>query len=296
MNAVDQTLTHPNGQHLRVRRWDSPITTSEILLLPGRGDPVEKYDGIAQELLRLGAGVLGVDWFGQGRSSRDDAPLGALHVDSFDRYQRDLVLASAGLDPTRPRLIVAYSMGGLIALRALADRALRADEVVLIRPMLRFRGAPPETLTSILADVAIGLGKARNFAAGERWTPPAECTLETNMAVDDPAAFAHLTAVRMAHPEGLVTGSTWGCARAATREMAAVRRLSLDAVTMPVTIFWSDDDRSVDPKEHAALAARLPHACLATLTGRHDLLAEGGGTGRTVERFVLDRTRALGGA
>lgn len=296
MNAVDAVLQYDTGERVRVRRWGSSATETalDVLILPGRGDPLEKYDAFARQAVARGGAVVAFDWFGQGRSSRDDVPTGALHVDTFDRYHRDLQLVLADLASERPRLVVAYSMGGLIALRALVDGTLRADRLALISPMLRFRDSAPEPVTRILATLAVWLGHGRRFAAGERWTPPDECTLETNMAVDEPEAFARLSEIRRSHAEGLVTGSTWAWARAATREMGAVRRLPLETPTTPTTIFSSPDDRSVDPREHATLAARLPHAELIELGGRHDLLAEGWRTGAAVEAHLLDHVRALG--
>lgn len=294
---VDRWVHTADGVRLRTRHHEVGDARADILVFPGRGDLAEKYDALASRAADRRVGMHVVDWRGQGRSDRGPVPRGALHVDDFAEYQRDVDAFLAPLTTDRPRLALAYSMGGLILLhsllRAQPPTDLHVDAAVLISPMWRFRTATPEPLVGAIARVAVGAGHATSWAAGERWIDPVDCTLDSNMAVDHADAFERLQELRLPRPDEVVTGSTWGWSTAAVTAMRKLRRQDLATVRIPMTVLSSATDRSVDPREHARLVDRLPHAELLRFTGRHDLLAEGGGVGDAVAEVILDRLDRL---
>lgn len=299
---VDNWVSTTDRLRLRTRHHEVADARADILVFPGRGDLAEKYDALAGRAADRRVGMHVVDWRGQGRSDRapgpqSPIPRGALHVDDFAEYQRDVDAFLAPLATDRPRLALAYSMGGLILLHSLVRAEprtdLRVDAAVLISPMWRFRTATPEPLVGAIARVAVSAGHATSWAAGERWIDPVDCTLDNNMAVDDVDAFEHLQQLRLPRPDEVVTGSTWGWSTAAVAAMRELRRQDLARVRIPITVLSSATDRSVDPREHARMVDRLPHAELLPFTGRHDLLAEGGGVGDAVAEVILDRLDRL---
>ncbi len=278
----DVMVAARDGRRIRVSQWGPRRPRVELLVLPGRGDITAKYSALAAHVEQRGVRTTVVNWRGQGGSHRVDVPRGALHVDDFGEYLLDLDAALPLLSGQSPDLTVAHSMGGLIALTAIASGRLTTSRLVTTSPMLRFRTPLPDWVTGILARTAVALGHAREWAPGERWIDPVDCTLDTNMAVDDAAAFEALQRQRLVDPDSLVTGSTWGWTAAAVRAMSALRQADLRLSGTPTTIISSPSDPSVSPIEHRRIADRLPNAELVELAGRHDLLIEGGGSGVAV--------------
>jgi lysophospholipase len=275
-----------DGREILVSQWGPASPAVELLVLPGRGDITAKYSDLAANAERRGSRTTVVNWRGQGGSQRLDVPRGSLHVDDFDEYLLDLDVAQALISPNSPRLTVAHSMGGLIGFTALVADRMRTDRLVTTSPMLRFRASLPDWATGVIASLAVAGGRSRSWAPGEKWIDPHDCTIETNMAVEDPAAFESLQRLRIDDSASLVTGSTWGWTAAAVRAMADLRRADLSGFRTPSTIFTTRSDTSVDPNEHRRLASRLSTAELIELPGGHDLLIEGGDSGITVQRRI----------
>ena len=106
------------------RRGAQPL----VAIFPGRTEMVEKYGPTVTDLTARGFDVAVIDWRGQGLSDRlCDPPLRG-DVPDFADYQKDLRAYWAWLDgvSTGARHILAHSMGGCIALRALVDGLPRA--------------------------------------------------------------------------------------------------------------------------------------------------------------------------
>lgn len=114
-----------DGVQIRLGYWAGGAK-GIIFLAPGRTEYIEKYAQTAVSFLDRGWSVVTLDWRGQGLSARllPDPMMG--HVGRFRDYQKDLQAAldwvqnqghERGL--TGPVMLIAHSMGGLIALRAL---------------------------------------------------------------------------------------------------------------------------------------------------------------------------------
>lgn len=116
-------LDAADGVRLRAVLWPAegePAGT--ILLFPGRTEYAEKYGETAAAFGRRGYALFTIDWRGQGLSARlvEDPRKG--HIDDFAAYQQDvaaMLAATEALDLPHPRFVLAHSMGGAIALRAL---------------------------------------------------------------------------------------------------------------------------------------------------------------------------------
>ena len=96
---------------------------------------VEKYGPTVSDLTARGFDVAVIDWRGQGLSDRlCDPPLRG-DVPDFADYHLDVrAYWALALDHTGARHILAHSMGGCIALRALVN-GLKARSVAFSAPM-----------------------------------------------------------------------------------------------------------------------------------------------------------------
>jgi len=129
-------LDAADGQKLRAAYWPGG-KKGTILLFPGRTEYIEKYGRAAHDLRRRGYGTLVIDWRGQGMASRmaRDPMLG--HVRRFADYQLDvkaMLNLAVRLNLPKPWYVIAHSMGGCIALRALHE-SLPVNAVAFSAPM-----------------------------------------------------------------------------------------------------------------------------------------------------------------
>ncbi|MBL7007557.1 MAG: alpha/beta hydrolase [Planctomycetes bacterium] len=151
MNATESTIRAADGTELWGRRWEPATETrGEILLVHGLGEHLGRYQDVAAGLTARGFALQGVDLRGHGRSAGRRG-----HVERWSDYHADLDAAARGL--RRPHLVLAHSMGGLVALDWLRDRPDQVAAVVLSSPLLGVAAAAPRwkvLLGKVLARIA----------------------------------------------------------------------------------------------------------------------------------------------
>lgn len=112
-----------DGVHLRLGLW-GPGTRGMVAVFTGRTEVIEKYGRVISDLMGAGYGVAVMDWRGQGLSDRvTDQPLLG-DIPDFGHFQRDVAVFDDAIQqfaPDAPRFMLAHSMGGCIALRALLN-------------------------------------------------------------------------------------------------------------------------------------------------------------------------------
>lgn len=246
------------------------------LLLHGRTEFLEKYAETAPEFARRGFAVASLDWRGQGGSARLLANARIGHVGDFAAYQRDLAALLAAPEVARlpgPRVAVAHSMGGCVALRALSSGALAAAApaaAVFSAPMWGLAGAAGR-LGGPLARLACALGLDARFAIGGGPEPYALSPFEGNLLTGDPAQHARLARLARAHPRYGIGGPSWGWLRAATREMRALRGARLE---VPALVAIGTEEAVVSPAAARRRAERDGLRLVEIEGGRHELFFE----------------------
>ncbi|HEY7805682.1 MAG TPA: alpha/beta hydrolase [Croceibacterium sp.] len=281
-DARESRWTAPDGQAIRRIDWTDPVEEprGNLLFLPGRGDAYEKYLETLEHWHRQGWRVTALDWRGQAGSGRLGADPVTGHVDDFAQWTGDLAAFwrewAGGSDG--PRVLAGHSMGGHLVLRAVADKLLRPDALVLSAPMLGFLpGWLPAMLQRAWAGTMYRAGDPRRPAwkwsekPGE--TPPNRVELLTH----DAPRYADELWWRAARPELAMGPGSWGWVAAALRSMAVLARPGkLEAVECPVLLLAAADDRLVSVPAIRRAAARLPNSELVVfdLEARHELLRE----------------------
>jgi len=290
-------VDRPGGVRLRAALFGPPGAAGWCAVCPGYTEFIEKYLEVVGELRDRGFGVVVHDWRGQGLSSRLVADRHKGHVESFDLPVADLraVWAATGLGE-RVGTVLAHSMGGHIALRAMAAEPGLVDRAVLTAPMMGVIGAGmPETLARAVLTAAGALGLSRRYVIGGAGYDVARKPFEGNRLTRDPERFARMHRLIAANPDLAVGDPTMGWVREAFRSIALTRRPGwLEAIETPILIAIAGDDRIVNNAAIEETVRRLPHAEAIRFEGaRHEILGELEGV-RTAfwgafDRFVAAR-------
>lgn len=270
-----------DGYPIRRIDWQpAGEAAGSILFLPGRGDFYEKYLETLAHWASMGWRVTASDWRGQAGSGRlgNDQVTG--HVDDFGIWIADLALLWSrwAAETPGPHVLIAHSMGGHLALRAVAEGAVSPDAVVLSAPMLGLpsRGVPDAAMHAVAWLMAV-IGDRRRPAW--KWSEkPLEFPAgRQNLLTHDPARYGDEGWWRTKRPELAMGPGSWGWVERAYASIRALKRPGvLEAVQAPVLIVATDADGLVDFGAIARAAARLPDGELLRFgpEARHEILRE----------------------
>jgi lysophospholipase len=284
--AVESRWSAADGWPIRRFDWPAPAPApadagrGSLLFMPGRADEYEKYLEAFAHWRGRGWSVTSADWRGQAGSGRcgKDAITGdigdyAVWVNDLAGLWAEWQQASPG-----PHVLIAHSMGGHIALRALAERRIDPAAVVLSTPMLGFsRPRAPLPLLQAIAWVMTKLGDPRRPAWKWRGQPGSPPPGRMELLTHDEQRYNDELWWRRSRPELALGPPSW---RWIARGLASYRLLrkrgALEGIDTPVLILAASADRLVDFGAIARAARRLPHARLVTFgrEARHEILRE----------------------
>ena len=270
-----------------VRRFDwgaggGPARGS-ILFVPGRGEFYEKYFETFAYWHRAGWCVSAIDWRGQGASGRLGADDRTGHIDDFSTWVGDLAHFWAGwrAEAGAPRVLVGHSMGGHLAMRAVAEGAVDPAALVLSAPMLGMQSfGLPTAAGHALARVICALGDRRRPAWKTSEKPFATDRHRIHLLTHDVGRYEDEAFWRTARPELDCGPASWGWVERAYASVRVIEQPGrLEAVQTPVLILGTSADGLVSWPAIRRAAARLPHGELVAFgrEARHELLREADG-------------------
>lgn len=271
-----------------IRRVDWPVREAAagqpprgaLLFVPGRADFLEKYLETLDHWSARGWAVTALDWRGQALSGRlgRDEQTGTISdfgvwIDDLARFWAEWAAERPG-----PRVLVAHSMGGHLALRAVAERRITPDALVLSAPMLGLlpQAVPPAILYQA-ARLMCALGDPQRPAWKASEKPGAALVDRSDLLTHDPARYADEQYWRATRPALGMGPASWEWVRAA---LASIRRIDrrdvLAGVSVPVFIAATSADRLVAIAAIDRAARWLPRVELLRLgsEARHELLRE----------------------
>jgi lysophospholipase len=281
--AVEDTWHAADGW--AIRRITCPplpgrAARGRLLFLPGRGDIYEKYLESLEDWQARGWHATALDWRGQAGSGRLGLDPMTGHIDDFSIWVEDLAAfwQAWTREGQGPHVLVGHSMGGHLAMRAVAEHKLTPDALILSAPMLGFY-APglPVWLQHLYARVMAGLGDSRRAAwkGGEK--PGSLARLRMGLLTHDQRRSDDELWWHKQRPELPMGPASWGWMERAV----ASRRLLfapgvLESVQVPVLLISTSADRLVSHGAVVEAARRLPHARLIALgqEARHEVLRE----------------------
>jgi lysophospholipase len=270
-------LTAADATRLRAVVWRTGGGRGTAIIFPGRTEFAEKYGRVVTGLVARGLSVAIIDWRGQGLSDRHarNAMLG--HVQNFRDYQRDvaaLMALEAQLELPGPRYLIAHSMGGCIALRALLEGASFCG-AIFSAPMwhLQMKAATRE-LTSKVTRMANVVGLGARLMPGTQARPTAlAVNFAGNPLTSDPEIFAWCVEQVTAHPELGLGGPSMQWTYAALEEMARLYVAPLPK--LPALVLLGSEETVVSTGVIRSQVARMAEGELVELPGaRHEIFME----------------------
>lgn len=299
--ATESTWRAADGHEVRRIDWPgaaSPVRGS-ILFLPGRGDFYEKYLETLEEWHRAGWRVTASDWRGQagsGRLGKDDV---TGHIEDFGIWIDDLALLWERwvAETPGPHVLAAHSMGGHIVLRALVEKRIGPQAVVLSAPMTGVNGPPlPLAMLHRVAQAMCAVGDPMRQAWKWSEKPGEAPSKRVNLLTHDPDRYADEMWWREHRPELVMGPASWRWVERAYASWIMLEAPgALEGISAPVLIVSTAIDKLVSHPANVRAAARLPKGELLALgeEAHHEVLRETdavrAGIMATIADF-LDRT------
>lgn len=240
-----------------------------VLFLNGRSEWIEKYSDLPRDFDFGDSAIWAtLDHRGQGASEGDRA-----HTDNYEAFARDAASVAEQAFQGKPYVILAHSMGGLIALTGVMRGLLHPRAMVLCSPLL---GLPNEPLHHTLAK-PIARFVSRSFwskhATGFR--SKREASFHQNHLTHSFSGFLKV----LESPFPYVAPSFgWVAATFAACDQAFAPA-ALAKINCPVKLIVGGQERVVDPTAfgkwaHTAQQHSREVAWCRITDGRHELLNE----------------------
>lgn len=268
-----------DGVRVRIGIWpEQTKAKGTLLLFPGRTEYIEKYGHVAAHFAKLGLAVISIDWRGQGLADRLAQDRFRGHVGDFADYQLDV---QAMLEVAReeklpePFYLLAHSMGGAIALRALHE-GVPVEKVGFSAPMWGIKIDPP-----ILRPTAWVVSRLAHLAhAGETLTPgtqPRSFILsdpfENNTLTRDPDMWALMGDQIRAMPDVELGGPSLDWVRLAISECAEL--MAMTAPPHPCLTFLGSNERIVSVPDIHHMMDKWDNGTLELVPGaEHEVLMD----------------------
>jgi len=279
-----------DGAVLRWGHLAAENPRAQCVLVGGFGDFIEKQFETIRDLAARGLSVWCLDWRGQGGSTRPKRLPQRPRARRFDRDAAELAqFAAAKLQADLPRILIAHSMGGAIALLCLHSQPDLFDAAILSAPMLGLLTgkAPPTLLRAVTGPARLaGLGAVR-LPGTYRWHPDRPPTPERSRVSSDAERCRIRHAWISSEPGLRLDQPTYGWLDPALGLIARMRRPRfLAGISTPILIGSAGREHVVAPAAHRRAARHLPDCTLVELPeSKHEPFLESD----PIRNFWLDR-------
>jgi lysophospholipase len=263
------TFPTEDGAELRWGHLAAANPRAECVLVGGFGDFIEKQFETIRDLAARGLSIWCLDWRGQGGSTRPKRWPHRPRARRFDRDAAELAqFAAAKLQGGLPRILIAHSMGGAIALLCLHRQPKLFDLAILSAPMLGLQvGKTPPTLLRAVTGPArlAGFGIVR-LPGTYRWHPDRPPTPERSRISSDAERCRIRHAWVSREPQLRLDQPTYGWLDPALSLIARIGRPRfLAKIATPILLGSAGREHVVSPTAHRRAAERLPDCTLFEL-------------------------------
>lgn len=281
--ATESYWQAQDGSEIRRIDW-APIATTEargsILFLPGRGDHYEKYLETLHHWAEQGWHVTAIDWRGQGLSGRMLPNRNVGFIEDFSVWIADLRFfwAKWKAEKPGPHMLVAHSMGGHLAMRALSEGAVDPVATALSAPMLGIRSnGLPLSWSHAFAKLMRRVGRGKRPAWKDNEKPLAPIALRQKILTHSDRRYEDEFFWWNERPDVRLGPPSW---RWLERAFSSTRRLrqrgTLEKMELPVLLLATKFDQLVSTKRIIQDHSRLPNSQLYCfgIEAAHELLRE----------------------
>jgi lysophospholipase len=209
-----------------------------VVFMNGRTEWIEKYAHIPGDLqLEDDIGFLTWDHRGQGASGGERA-----FIESYGQYTDDAHRITQKICRNKPYIVIAHSMGGLIALHAAMQGLIRPAAMVLSSPLLGLPERPvPKFLARPLSRILSQLPATTRLSSGAGAFT--KSPFEGNALTSDFDRYEMIKATP--YPLG---GVKFGWVNATFEAIAFVNeQKNLERFEIPTLVLTGSDERVVDP-------------------------------------------------
>lgn len=280
-DATESFWNAEDGWPIRRIDWKSEAAArGSLLFLPGRGDHYEKYLETLSYYAAKGWRVTALDWRGQGASGRLLADPQVGHIDDFSTWISDLryFWTRWKTETPGPHVVLAHSMGGQLAMRALAEKVMDPEAVAMSAPMLGIQtGGLPLWLNHAFAKLMCKIGRAELPAWKVSEKPLCPMHDRGKILTGDRDRYEDELAWWAIRPEVKLGPPSWHWIE---RAIASIRLLdhpgTLEAVQTPILLLATTADQLVSTPRILKDSKRLPHAetLIFGKEAAHELLRE----------------------
>ncbi len=255
-----------DGALLRWGHLPAEKPRADCVMVGGFSECIEKYFETIGDLAARGLSVWCMDWRGQGGSERPRGRPSRPRPRRFERDAEELASFAQALPAARrPRLLIAHSMGGAIALLCLRRYPGLFDAAILSAPMLGIRtgGLPPALVRCVTGAARVsGLGMC--FVPGaRRWSPDRIPSPERSRVSNDPERCRLQYAWFLTHAALRCDEPTYGWLDAALRCAARITREKfLAGIDTPILLASAGLEIFLRPEAHRRAARLLPDCTL----------------------------------
>lgn len=252
-------LEREPGRKIFCMRYLAEKPEGVILISHGYTETAEKYKEIIYYFVKAGYHVYAPEHCGHGRSYRltDDRSL--VHIDSYQRYVKDLLMTAERAKEENPELPLAlygHSMGGGIAAAAAGEAPDLFCKVILSSPMILPLSSPvPRRVARLAAAVVCCLGKGQSYLPGHH--PYEEEELFEDSASASRERFDYYQEKRKEEPLYQTCAASYGWLNEAYRLNRFLQRRAWKKISCPVRLFQAEQDAYVSAGEQERFVRKM---------------------------------------
>lgn len=244
---------------------DEEICRGVVIISHGYTENTDKYREVIYYFLKMGYHVYMPDHCSHGRSYRLTEDPCVIHVDRYERYVEDFlsVIHRAKADYKElPFYVYAHSMGGAIAVAAIAQEPDLFEKIILSSPMIQPDTHPlPWKAARFLAGIACLCQKSSHYLPGGRPFDGSEL-FEFSSSVSE-ARFDYQQSNRIANPELQNSCGSYGWTYNAGKLCHFIMRTGWKEIRVPLLLFQSEGDFVVSAKAQYKFIRKISRLHLA---------------------------------
>lgn len=248
-----------------------------IVILPGLNEVVYKYRELLYDFRDPEYNFYVLDHRDQGTSDRNIPGARKCYINDFENYVRDLkkFMDMIVLPNNDEVVIIAHSLGGVIALGYLPENQEGIKGVVLCAPMLGIETSPyPEWIALTVANLNVKTGKGKNYVPDNG--PDMDPNFETNVITGSRVRYENWTNNILFgdYPEVRNGGATYQWLYASIKGTRKIRNRTKD-IEVPIILFQAENDVYVRNRFQDKFVKERPNRKKFFVPGaRHEILQE----------------------